>query len=370
LKAVEAQFSELLAGESFDALRQQLTVVEASLHDRLNRFTHWKESPPVLSELQSSYEKSRKVIQDAVDKAGDDFDAAQLAWQNLEKAQTKLGADVRNLKLNRDAASDRVKDLLKDGLSDEAREKARAESLLTWEAARIQAKECQRKLAEIPGEPLKTLKNLEAQAKALEQSEQAARDREKKAEGNLQTLALEGTYSKLAACEERLSDLQERLRKEKLRMESAKLLYDTVSGCKAAIVAAIAAPVETAATRMLSRIAGPRLGTIRLTDAFVPFGVQPELSGDKVDLGNLSGGEQEQLFLVTRLALGEVLARKERQLVVLDDVLNATDTARLARMLTLLEEASERLQIVILTCHPERYRALESAKFFDLQPLC
>ena len=225
-------------------------------------------------------------------------------------------------------------------------------------------------LAAIPGEPLKTLKNLEAQAKALEQSEQAARDREKKAEGNLQTLALEGTYSKLAACEERLSDLQEQLRKEKLRMESAKLLHETVSSCKAAIVAAIAAPVETAATRMLSRIAGPRLGTIRLTDAFVPFGVQPELSDDKVDLGNLSGGEQEQLFLVTRLALGEVLARKERQLVVLDDVLNATDTARLARMLTLLEEASDRLQIVILTCHPERYRALESAKFFDLQPLC
>src|SRR5204863_4932273 len=94
LKAVEEQFSELLAGESLDSLRQQLTVIEASLHDRLNRFTHWKESPPVLSELQSGYEKSRKVIQDAAEKAGDDFDAAQMTWQNLDKAKTKLGADV------------------------------------------------------------------------------------------------------------------------------------------------------------------------------------------------------------------------------------------------------------------------------------
>jgi hypothetical protein len=55
--------------------------------------------------------------------------------------------------------------------------------------------------------------------------------------------------------------------------------------------------------------------------------------------------------------------------VVLDDVLNATDTGRLARMLTLLEEAASRLQIVILTCHPERYRALEAAAFFDLRAL-
>ena len=153
-------------------------------------------------------------------------------------------------------------------------------------------------------------------------------------------------------------------------MESAKLLFDTVMECKAEMVAAVAAPVELAATRMLARISGPRLGGVRLTDTFVPAAVQPEFSPDRVELENLSGGEREQLFLVTRLALGEVLAKKERQLVVLDDVLNATDTARLARMLSLLEEASERLQIVILTCHPERYRALESAKFFDLQALC
>jgi len=49
-------------------------------------------------------------------------------------------------------------------------------------------------------------------------------------------------------------------------------------------------------------------------------------------------------------------------------VLNATDTARLARVLTLLEECADRLQIVILTCHPERYRGLESAAFLDSQP--
>jgi hypothetical protein len=36
-------------------------------------------------------------------------------------------------------------------------------------------------------------------------------------------------------------------------------------------------------------------------------------------------------------------------------------------VLTLLEESADHLQIVILTCHPERYRALDKAQFFDLQ---
>jgi hypothetical protein len=36
-------------------------------------------------------------------------------------------------------------------------------------------------------------------------------------------------------------------------------------------------------------------------------------------------------------------------------------------VLSLLEESADRLQIVILTCHPERYRGMEKTQFFDLQ---
>jgi uncharacterized protein YhaN len=64
-----------------------------------------------------------------------------------------------------------------------------------------------------------------------------------------------------------------------------------------------------------------------------------------------------------------VLAKEERQLVVLDDVLTATDAGRLARILTVLEEAAQRLQALIITCHPERYRGLDGAQFFDLEAI-
>lgn len=299
--------------------------------------------------------------------AEDAFDKAQSTAQALEKRHGEADAELKNARLNLEAAQGRLKELTKDGQSDEARTRSRQESLMAWEAAKTKAKDCETKLNDIPGNPQKDLQKLERQLKALEEAEAKARDDENKAEGRLQTLATEGAYSKLAACEEKLADLNARILREKVRMDATKLLYETVTSCKAAIVAAIAAPIERTATHMLGRIAGPRLGTVQFTENFVPVGIRPEIVSESVDLTNLSGGEQEQLFLITRLALGQVLAKDERQLVVLDDVLNATDTGRFARVLTLLEESADHLQIVILTCHPERYRALEQAQFFDLQ---
>jgi uncharacterized protein YhaN len=91
------------------------------------------------------------------------------------------------------------------------------------------------------------------------------------------------------------------------------------------------------------------------------------MAEESVSVDQISGGEREQVYLATRLALAEVLAQGERQLVVLDDVLAATDAGRLARVMDVLEEAALRLQLLILTCHPERYRGLEGASFIDLE---
>lgn len=363
---LEEQISELLEDDSNDELNQQLAELDARIQERLGRFPAWKKQSPSVSDLKSALEKLRKTLEAAIEIAEDTFDKAQSTVQALEKRHGETDAELKNARLNLEAAQDRLKELTKDGQSDEARTQSRQESLMAWEAAKTKAKDCETKLNEIPGDPQKDLQKLERQLKALEEAEAKARDDENKAEGRLQNLATEGAYSKLVACEEKLADLNARIRRERLRMDATKLLYDTVSSCKAAIVAAVAAPVERAATHMLGRIAGPRLGGVQLTENFVPVGVRPGIVSKPVDLTNLSGGEQEQLFLITRLALGHVLAKDERQLVVLDDVLNATDTGRLARVLTLLEESADHLQIVILTCHPERYRGMEKAQFFDL----
>lgn len=61
------------------------------------------------------------------------------------------------------------------------------------------------------------------------------------------------------------------------------------------------------------------------------------------------------------MAVALELTAEEPQVLVLDDVLVSTDSTRQERVLDLLTATAEKLQVVILTCHPERYRGIGQA---------
>ncbi|MHA1216659.1 MAG: ATP-binding protein, partial [Candidatus Thorarchaeota archaeon] len=227
--------------------------------------------------------------------------------------------------------------------------------------------ETEKKLSGFVDDPVAAVDKLEKQLEAADEAATKALEEEKVEEGKLQTLAAQGLYSALAAAEEEVEALRTEIDREKLRVSAIRLMHDILAQCRAEALAAVAGPVEAAATRTLRRIAGERLGALKLGDSFEPAHVVPETAKSPVWLDSVSGGEGEQIYLATRLALAEVLAREERQLLVLDDVLAFTDAGRLARVMTVLEEAAQKLQVLILTCHPERYRGLGQASFADLQ---
>jgi len=54
-------------------------------------------------------------------------------------------------------------------------------------------------------------------------------------------------------------------------------------------------------------------------------------------------------------------AAAELQVLILDDVLVNTDPVRQDRILDVLGTQADRLQILILTCHPDRYRGVGQA---------
>lgn len=58
----------------------------------------------------------------------------------------------------------------------------------------------------------------------------------------------------------------------------------------------------------------------------------------------------------------------QRQLVILDDPLAHTDPERHQRMLELLQETAEQLQLIILTCRRGEYVGL-GAKGYNLEEL-
>lgn len=73
---------------------------------------------------------------------------------------------------------------------------------------------------------------------------------------------------------------------------------------------------------------------------------------------DLSGGTQEQVSLLVRLALADVLADGDCLPVLLDDPLVHTDPARHEAMLRVLFRASRRLQIVVFSCHDAAFDGL------------
>ncbi len=66
---------------------------------------------------------------------------------------------------------------------------------------------------------------------------------------------------------------------------------------------------------------------------------------------SLSVGAREQIAVITRLALAEILRGSgQPSAVILDDALVNTDESRLRRMHLVLQKAAETLQVLVLTC--------------------
>ncbi len=210
---------------------------------------------------------------------------------------------------------------------------------------------------------------LEAQLAATrKQADEAAKELNIE-EGRLQQIAAEAPYSALATVEEQIDRLTAEISRQQLQIDATRLLYETLKERKREMLYSVLGPVRARANRTLERIVGGQFKEIQFDESMLPAGIAPIATDEAISLDALSGGEREQLYFAVRLALADVAFHEERQLVVLDDVFIYTDTARLARIVTILDEAADRFQIVLLTCHPERYRGLPNAKFFDLEAI-
>ncbi|MDQ7840508.1 MAG: AAA family ATPase [bacterium] len=370
-KAVEAtvQLETLLSGRSLGDIQAEPTRVTAEVEAILARRPAWRDSRPDAVALRASAEGIERSFVAGVREGEVAWQSAQTALAAARKRLDAAGVRATEGDRQADELQARLAELTADGKQDDEREADLRRAALAWEAANAGLAEVAAKVDAFGGDPGEAAEMLERQLKGAGDEATRALEEEKSEEGRLQHLSGGGPYSELARAEEEVARLEDEIAREALRANAVLLLHDTVARCRAEALSEVAGPVEAVATRYLQRIAGGGLGRVQLGEAFEPAGVRPEISDSPVPLDSLSGGEKEQIHLATRLALAGVLAKNERQLVVLDDVLTATDAGRLARVLSIIEEAAERLQVLVLTCHPERYRGLDGARFFDLEAI-
>ena len=92
-------------------------------------------------------------------------------------------------------------------------------------------------------------------------------------------------------------------------------------------------------------------------ESLLPHALVRDGRTEPIDI--LSGGTQEQVALLVRLAFARMLARAGRVApVILDDALVFTDDDRIERMFDALHRQSGDLQIIVLTCRQRAFRAL------------
>ncbi len=90
------------------------------------------------------------------------------------------------------------------------------------------------------------------------------------------------------------------------------------------------------------------------------------VSGRTVPYDSLSGGAKEQLGIVARLAGAALVAKEDTVPVVIDDALGFTDADRLVKMGAVFNAVGGDGQVIVLTCSPERYAAVEGAHHIAL----
>ena len=190
-------------------------------------------------------------------------------------------------------------------------------------------------------------------------------------QGRLDEASANGAGETLAGLEADRVRLQRKSDWFKRRAAALCLLTDKLEAARANATELLQAPLQKYINRYLNALMPG--ASMRLTDSLIP---EQLVQGDLTNTGSFdaqSFGTREQLALLTRLAYADLLREAGKPtLIILDDGLVHTDDQRLGLMKRILYQAASRHQILIFTCHEDRWndlgvtprdvRTLEAAK--------
>ncbi len=189
----------------------------------------------------------------------------------------------------------------------------------------------------------------------------------------------EGLHLNLADAEAAYQEAETALAREKLDAEAHNYLRALFEARKENQVQQVMGPVASRVLDWSRKIGLNEYQEVRFGDGFMPEGIVMDKGNREqapAGIADESYGTGEQLSLLVRLALGGILAKAEPVVAILDDPLAHADAGKHRNLLNILRLAADGgpgwtppagpLQILILTCHPERFDHLPGATHIDL----
>jgi DNA repair exonuclease SbcCD ATPase subunit len=168
-------------------------------------------------------------------------------------------------------------------------------------------------------------------------------------------------HSQLVIRLESLAKSQEEEKRVELDALAIREIQQVFEASKQKLQKEVVAPLQEKVTERFSSITGRAYKEVAFDASLKPSGLAtPDVKSVAID--EVSFGTREQLSLLTRLCLAELLSTTSgRQLVILDDNLVHTDELRMKEACSLMEEVARSVQIIVFTCHPERYQWFSNA---------
>ena len=186
------------------------------------------------------------------------------------------------------------------------------------------------------------------------------KDERNRLHGTLEAQGSEGLYSRETELLEKIEVKEPEAQAARRRGWAARLLHDLMERRKQAATRAVLAPLQESLSSAFADLTGVTSRKVFLDENLQIRGAG-QSEDEMVPFESLSQGAKEQLLLALRLAVTTALSEDDPQSLILDDVLANTDPVRQARVLDLLQTAAQRLQILVLTCHADRYRGIGKA---------
>ena len=189
----------------------------------------------------------------------------------------------------------------------------------------------------------------------------------------------EGLHEELATAEAELHRLEMLHREKSTDAEAHQLLLKLFESCRDQQVGATTGRIASQVMQWSHRLGLGEYEAVEFEKGYLPQGMRLPAVETPVSLDDESYGTLEQLALLVRLAVGRLVAGGKRHVALLDDPLTHADTAKHRRMVEILQDVAaghgtsddgspiSPLQVLIFTCHPERFDYLTNAKQIDLK---
>lgn len=377
LSQMEGKLAEL-APDGVDALRESITESRSAISSSIEKISEGS----TMRELAGS-EKPEEDMEEAsrrMDEAEKELEAEKESLTDLKAlekesrdehgALTSRRAKVENrlieLETSQKFVHEALEEVRSDGLSDEERVSRKDKLAAELAIAQSALKGLE---SEIEEKEVRPLARFEAAGRALEEHRgelSSMKEERGRLQGALNELVEAGDYTELAKLEESFGELERRRRKLRIDADAVALLVDLLGHHQRRLVEAMAAPVRERVDDNFRRLVGPRYGGVEFDEALQLSKVKVEGVEECQSIDCLSHGTREQLGMLVRLALADVMAGEDRLPVILDDPLAHADSARRRVALEILQEATKNLQVIVLTCHPEDYAGLKDTNKIEL----